>query len=62
MKYAIVFLAATALCAQAPKDSEWPTYTADLAGTRYRPLDQINASNFSKLEIAGRSSSSKEHR
>src|SRR5204862_5982942 len=37
-----------------PKDTEWPTYTADLAGTRYRPLDQINASNFNKLEVAWR--------
>src|ERR1700756_871771 len=36
------------------KDSEWPTYAADLAGTRYRPLDQINASNFNDLEIAWR--------
>ena len=36
------------------KDAEWPTYAADLAGSRYRPLDQINASNFSKLEIAWR--------
>jgi quinoprotein glucose dehydrogenase len=36
------------------KDSEWPTYGADLAATRYRPLDQINASNFSKLEVAWR--------
>ena len=36
------------------KDTEWPTYTADLAGTRYRPLDQINASNFNKLEVAWR--------
>src|ERR1700684_1178347 len=36
------------------KDTEWPTYGADLANTRYRPLDQINASNFSKLEIAWR--------
>jgi quinoprotein glucose dehydrogenase len=36
------------------KDTEWPTYAADLAGTRYRPLDQINASNFSDLEIAWR--------
>src|SRR5947207_1773876 len=25
-----------------------------LAGTRYRPLDQINATNFSKLEVAWR--------
>jgi quinoprotein glucose dehydrogenase len=36
------------------KDAEWATYAADLAGTRYRPLDQINASNFSDLEIAWR--------
>lgn len=36
------------------KDTEWPTHGADLAGSRYRPLDQINASNFSKLEIAWR--------
>src|ERR1043165_7184629 len=35
-------------------DVEWPTYNADLAGSRYRPLDQINASNFSKLEVAWR--------
>ncbi len=34
--------------------TEWPTYAADLAGTRYRPLDQINASNFNDLEIAWR--------
>ena len=34
------------------KDGEWPTYGADLANTRYRPLDQINASNFSNLELA----------
>jgi quinoprotein glucose dehydrogenase len=36
------------------KDGEWPTYAADLGGSRYRPLDQINASNFSKLEVAWR--------
>ncbi|HLJ26810.1 MAG TPA: pyrroloquinoline quinone-dependent dehydrogenase [Candidatus Angelobacter sp.] len=36
------------------RDGEWPTYAADLAGTRYRPLDQINASNFNKLEVAWR--------
>ncbi len=34
--------------------TEWPTYAADLAGTRYRPLDQINASNFNKLEVVWR--------
>jgi quinoprotein glucose dehydrogenase len=36
------------------KDTEWPSYAADLAGTRYRPLDQINAENFNDLEIAWR--------
>src|SRR5712692_9498007 len=36
------------------KDTEWPSYTADIAGSRYRPLDQINASNFKQLEIAWR--------
>jgi quinoprotein glucose dehydrogenase len=36
------------------KDVEWPTYAADLGATRYRPLNQINASNFSKLEVAWR--------
>jgi quinoprotein glucose dehydrogenase len=34
------------------KDTEWPTYGADLANTRYRPLDQINTSNFGSLELA----------
>jgi glucose dehydrogenase len=36
------------------RNGEWPHYTADLRGTKYSPLDQINASNFSKLEIAWR--------
>jgi quinoprotein glucose dehydrogenase len=31
---------------------EWPHYTADLKGTKYSPLDQINAANFNKLEVA----------
>src|SRR5688572_28309370 len=35
-------------------NGEWPHYTADLRGTKYSPLDQINASNFNKLEIAWR--------
>ena len=33
---------------------EWPYYTGDIRGSRYSPLDQINASNFSKLEVAWR--------
>lgn len=37
-----------------PKDTEWPSYNADTMGSRYRPLDQINATNFSKMEVAWR--------
>jgi quinoprotein glucose dehydrogenase len=33
---------------------EWRTYGGDLGNTRYSPLDQINAGNFNKLEIAWR--------
>jgi quinoprotein glucose dehydrogenase len=36
------------------KNGEWPYYTADVKGTRYSPLDQINASNFKELEVAWR--------
>ena len=39
--------------AGAPK-GEWPTYGGDLGHTRYSALDQINAGNFSKLEVAWR--------
>ena len=31
---------------------DWPMYFADPSGSRYSPLNQINASNFSKLEVA----------
>jgi glucose dehydrogenase len=33
---------------------EWRTYGGDLGHTRYSPLDQITAANFSKLEVAWR--------
>jgi len=36
------------------KAGEWTTYGADLGNTRYAPLDQITADNFSNLEIAWR--------
>jgi quinoprotein glucose dehydrogenase len=47
-------MALTAFAQFKPKNTEWPSYNADLTGSRYRPLDQINASNFSKLEVAWR--------
>jgi quinoprotein glucose dehydrogenase len=36
------------------KNGEWRNYGGDQGSTRYAPLDQINADNFSKLEIAWR--------
>ena len=36
------------------KNGEWPCYTGDNKGTRYSPLDQINAENFNQLEIEWR--------
>jgi quinoprotein glucose dehydrogenase len=40
--------------APSTRNGEWPAYTADLHGTKYSPLDQIDAGNFNKLEIAWR--------
>src|SRR2546422_1409513 len=36
------------------KKGDWTHYTADIHGTKYSPLDQVNASNFNKLEVAWR--------
>jgi quinoprotein glucose dehydrogenase len=36
------------------KNGEWRTYGGDLGTTRYAPLDQINAGNFGKLQVAWR--------
>src|SRR6185503_9575134 len=36
------------------KNGEWRTYGGDLGNTHYSALDQINAANFNKLEIAWR--------
>jgi glucose dehydrogenase len=36
------------------KNGEWPTYAGDTGSTRYAPLEQINAANFGKLEVAWR--------
>src|ERR1043166_9208449 len=51
--------AVTLLHGQAPnfpstKNGEWAYYTADVKGTRYSPLDQVNAQNFNQLEVAWR--------
>ena len=36
------------------KSGEWPSYGGDVGSTRYSPLDQINAGNFSRLQVAWR--------
>ena len=50
----VVLVIAVDLSAQqgAPETGEWPTYSGDLGGTKYSPLDQIDADNFGTLEIA----------
>ncbi len=59
----LVLLAASACSATEPSAAtagyepstakgDWPLYTADLHGTKYSPLDQIDASNFEDLEVA----------
>ena len=50
-----LLLATVPLLAQTgAKNGEWPTYGADLGNTHYSPLDQINAGNFNKLQVAWR--------
>jgi quinoprotein glucose dehydrogenase len=51
----LLLTAASAMFAQTgAKNGEWRTYGGDLGSTRYSALDQINASNFNKLEVAWR--------
>src|SRR5471032_2885689 len=42
--------------ARAPSTAsgDWTHYTADVRGTKYSPLDQIDAANFGRLEVAWR--------
>ena len=47
--------AAVSLVAQSgAANGEWRSYGGDLGHTRYSPLNQIDATNFSKLEVAWR--------
>ena len=51
----VVCCAAVTLFGQSgATNGEWRTYGGDLGHTRYSPLDQINAANFSTLEVAWR--------
>jgi len=40
--------------AKSPTDTNWASYGGDLGNRRYSPLDQIDATNFSSLEVAWR--------
>ena len=51
---AVAGLVAVALAQSRSAPVDWNTYGADLASTRYAPLDQINKDNFSRLKIAWR--------
>jgi quinoprotein glucose dehydrogenase len=59
---AVLLAAVAGVRAQRPQPSgaggrpagDWTHYTADVRGTKYSPLDQINGTNFSKLEVAWR--------
>src|SRR5437879_5072962 len=50
----MVRLASSQTVLPSTANGEWPIYSADLKGSRYSPLDQINGSNFNQLEIAWR--------
>src|SRR3979411_3280557 len=50
----LIVMAATVSGQTKSRPGEWTTYGADLASTRYSPLDQITKDNFNSLEIAWR--------
>jgi quinoprotein glucose dehydrogenase len=49
---ASLVLALPALAQVGAKNGEWRSYGGDTGNTRYSPLDQINGSNFNKLQLA----------
>jgi quinoprotein glucose dehydrogenase len=51
---ALILASSIAAAASSSDDSEWTTYAGNWDASRYKPLNQINASNFNKLEVAWR--------
>ena len=51
---ALLLLPATLVAQRGAQGGEWRTWGGDLGVTRYAPLDQIDASNFGKLQVAWR--------
>jgi quinoprotein glucose dehydrogenase len=50
----VVFAGASLVGQSGAQNGEWRSYGGDIGHTRYSPLDQIDATNFNKLEIAWR--------
>ena len=50
----LMLLAGPALAQTGGQNVDWPLYLGDATGSKFKPLDQINASNFSNLEVAWR--------
>src|SRR6202167_5745835 len=48
----LVFWAQPAITQQSAADQNWRSYGGDIKNTRYSPLSQIDAGNFSKLQVA----------
>ena len=51
---ATLFAATNVVAQLGAPNGEWRTYGGDLGHTRYAALDQIDASNFNRLEVAWR--------
>ncbi len=49
---ALILLSTLGLAQTGARNGEWRTYGGDLGHTRYSAVDQINASNFNRLEVA----------
>jgi quinoprotein glucose dehydrogenase len=51
---ALLFASSIAVAASSSDNVDWTTYAGNWDGSKYKPLDQINASNFSKLQVVWR--------
>ena len=58
---ATCLLATPAGAQQGTEDGEWRSYSGDVWGTKYAPLDQITGDNFNELELAWRWRSADTH-
>jgi quinoprotein glucose dehydrogenase len=48
----LLLFASSLLAQSGAKNGQWLTYGGDLGNTHYSPLDQIDAANFNKLQVA----------